>query len=172
MSHPSFQKLIARLPEGEREIEIARQGELYLARLGKEESAISWHSLEPGRVLLIADGKPLEARIARATNGTLRVEWRGRQFLVGVEDDLARRARLAHARHPGPVALRSPMPGTVIKVLVEEGQTVSGEQPVLIVEAMKMQNELAAPVGGTVVNLAARSGQAVEADEVLLEIRP
>jgi pyruvate carboxylase subunit B len=64
------------------------------------------------------------------------------------------------------------MPGTVLKVLVEEGDLVQLEQPLCIVEAMKMQNELDAPIAGRVVRLTARAGQAVEADQVLLEIRP
>jgi biotin carboxyl carrier protein len=88
-----------------------------------------------------------------------------------VADDLAERARLAHAAHAGPMPLRSPMPGMVVKVLVEEGDLVSLEQPLLVIEAMKMQNELAAPVAGKIVNLAVKPGEAVEGDQVLLEIR-
>jgi biotin carboxyl carrier protein len=64
------------------------------------------------------------------------------------------------------------MPGTVVKVLVAEGDQVQLEQPLCIVEAMKMQNELDAPFAGKIVQLMVKSGQAVEADQVLLEIRP
>lgn len=133
---------------------------------------ISWDEQECGRILLRVDGRPVECRISRLPDGTMKIEWRGRQVPVRVADDLSERARLAHAHHGGPVPLRSPMPGTVVKLLVAEGEMVLLEQPLLIVEAMKMQNELASPLAGRIVNLSVKAGQAVEGDQILLEIRP
>ncbi len=165
-----FQKLVARIADREVEVEAGADGDGYRIRTASGETDATWQPLEGGRVLFTLRGRPLVLRVQRAGEGAWRIESRGRIFTVQVEDDLARRARVAHA-HAGPVPLRSPMPGMVLKVLVEEGQTVTLEQPVLIIEAMKMQNELAAPATGTVVSVQVRPGQAVEGDQVLLEIR-
>jgi biotin carboxyl carrier protein len=174
-----FQKYTAHFPDGALACEVAVDGERFLVRpaggdedAAREETAVSWDDQECGRVLLRMDGRPVECRLTPLPGGLLRIEWRGRQVTVQVADDLAERARRAHAHHGGPTPLRSPMPGTVLRVLVEEGDLVQLEQPLCIVEAMKMQNELDAPIAGKVVRLTARAGQAVEADQVLLEIQP
>jgi len=64
----------------------------------------------------------------------------------------------------------TPLPGTVLKIAVREGDTVEAGQCVCIVEAMKMENEIYAPLGGTVKKIAAREGQSVLEGELLLEI--
>jgi len=62
------------------------------------------------------------------------------------------------------------MPGTVVEVLVKEGDTVKAGDPVLIIEAMKMENEVQAPVGGTVSKVNVAKGDSVNPDEALMEI--
>ena len=62
------------------------------------------------------------------------------------------------------------MPGKVVKVLVKAGDTVIAGQGVVVVEAMKMENELRAPLGGVVLDISAREGQAVEAGQTLATI--
>jgi biotin carboxyl carrier protein len=83
----------------------------------------------------------------------------------------ARRKLLAEAGrltgHKGPTAIRAPMPGKVVKVLAPKGTTVTAGQGVIVVEAMKMENELRAPRDGTIVEVGVREGQAVEAGEAL-----
>jgi acetyl-CoA/propionyl-CoA carboxylase biotin carboxyl carrier protein len=59
------------------------------------------------------------------------------------------------------------MPGTVVAVHVNVGQAVSAGQPVLVVEAMKMEHTVTAPLDGTVTELTAKEGQQVRMDEVL-----
>jgi acetyl-CoA/propionyl-CoA carboxylase biotin carboxyl carrier protein len=67
--------------------------------------------------------------------------------------------------------VRSPMPGTVLVVHVTEGDQVAVGQPLLIVEAMKMENVVTAPVDGVVTELTARAGQQVSLDETLAVIK-
>lgn len=67
----------------------------------------------------------------------------------------------------GRIEVKSPMPGRVVKVLVSRGQSVTAGQPVLLFEAMKMQNELRSPEDGVVSEIAVAAGQAVEARERL-----
>lgn len=69
-------------------------------------------------------------------------------------------------------ALKAPMPGKVLQLLVEEGQTVELGDPVVILEAMKMENELKAPVSGRLSSIKVEAGASVEKNHVLLEIEP
>ena len=64
------------------------------------------------------------------------------------------------------------MPGSIVRVLVNEGEQVEAGDVLLVLEAMKMENELHAPIAGVVKAVYASSGQAVEMNEVLAEIEP
>jgi biotin carboxyl carrier protein len=70
----------------------------------------------------------------------------------------------------GPQRLTAPMPGKVVRLLVGQGESVSARQPVVVIEAMKMENELRASRDGVVVELPARPGQLVEAGALLAVI--
>lgn len=97
-------------------------------------------------------------------------------LVVSVEVAPARSARIsALAQRPsasvaGPAALRSPMPGRVVKILVKAGERVVTGQAVVVVEAMKMENELRATRAGTVQALRCEEGAAVEAGQDLVLI--
>jgi biotin carboxyl carrier protein len=70
----------------------------------------------------------------------------------------------------GPQRIMAPMPGKVVRVLVKAGDTVAARQPVVVVEAMKMENELRATRDGTVTDVQAREAMSVEAGAVLVVI--
>ena len=84
----------------------------------------------------------------------------------------AREAAVHHAhRDDGPVGawqLAAPMPGKVTQVLVENGQSVKAGQALLVIEAMKMENELRAPADGVIAQVVVQPGHTVEAGAVLL----
>jgi biotin carboxyl carrier protein len=86
----------------------------------------------------------------------------------------ARRAKIAAPARAGndtaPVTLRSPIPGRVVKVLVKADDAVKAGQTVIVLEAMKMENELAAPRAGRVSLVRCAEGMAVEAGQDLLTI--
>ena len=71
----------------------------------------------------------------------------------------------------GPQRLTAPMPGKVVRVLVKAGDQVAARQPVVVVEAMKMENELRAGRGGTVAEVLVREGISVDAGALLLVIQ-
>jgi acetyl-CoA/propionyl-CoA carboxylase biotin carboxyl carrier protein len=99
-----------------------------------------------------------------------RTLWLGRDgqtWIVRQEDPAA--ARL-HGAGTGDGVVRSPMPGTVIAVSVSLGQRVSSGEPLLTVEAMKMEHTLAAPFDGVVSELAVKAGQQVSLDEPLVTV--
>ncbi|MDT8340427.1 MAG: biotin/lipoyl-containing protein [Longimicrobiales bacterium] len=96
----------------------------------------------------------------------------GEGFRVEVVDERTHRLRemrRAVGGPAGPRPLTAPMPGLVVKVEVEEGQAVTAGQGVIIVEAMKMENELRAAADGVVVRILVAPGQAVEKDQVLVD---
>ena len=72
----------------------------------------------------------------------------------------------------GPARVRAPMPGLVLLVEVSEGERVSGGQGILIIEAMKMENEIRAPVTGVVRRLSVSAGDTVERDTLLCVVEP
>jgi biotin carboxyl carrier protein len=67
--------------------------------------------------------------------------------------------------------VKAPMPGKIIDVLVREGATVTRGEPLVILEAMKMQNEILAPVSGTISKVSARANTNVMKDDMLVEIK-
>ncbi len=71
----------------------------------------------------------------------------------------------------GPQRLAAPMPGKVVRVLVKPGDQVTARQPVVVVEAMKMENELRASREGTVAEIHVREGMSVDAGALLLVIQ-
>jgi biotin carboxyl carrier protein len=67
--------------------------------------------------------------------------------------------------------IKAPMPGKIIDVLVREGSNVLRGEPVVILEAMKMQNEILSPVNGVIVKVSARANTNVMKDDLLVEIK-
>ena len=99
----------------------------------------------------------------------------GDRFEVTVVDERTRHIESlvgGGAAATGPVALKAPMPGLVVRLLVEPGQTVAGGQGILVLEAMKMENELKAPAPGVVDVIQVKVGAAVEKGALLVTFQP
>jgi biotin carboxyl carrier protein len=95
----------------------------------------------------------------------------GHRVEFAVSDPRSLRAgRGAGARADGPRAVKAPMPGRVVRVLVAVGEEVAAQQGLVVIEAMKMQNELKSPKAGRVVRLGAGEGETVQAGEVLVVV--
>ena len=129
---------------------------------------------EPGeRPIVLSAARPSGARGRIA----LEVVVAGWRFELEVEDaDLAAlRERATSSReaaiHHGPTEVRAIIPGRVVSVAVEAGDTVAAGQRLLAVEAMKMENELRSPRAGTVERVATGVGQTVELGDPLVVIR-
>jgi biotin carboxyl carrier protein len=125
--------------------------------------------VEPGIYSVLLEGRSFEARIERTENAWA-VTIGGRRLVIEVADPrrLSRKSRGLHGE--GRQRIASPMPGKVVRVLVAQGDRVEAGQGIIVVEAMKMQNELKAPGGGRVVTLSAQEGATVAAGEVLAVI--
>ena len=155
-------------------VELARAAvpaDQWIARIGQRELRFS--AVAGGRetLSLLLNGASYEVRreqLPGAENGEFNIFIGGRRFACELRDPRALRSRRARAAAgEGPKKLLSPMPGKVIRVLVPEGSSVAANQPVLVIEAMKMQNEIKSPKAGTVQKLLAPEGTAVNAGDVL-----
>jgi biotin carboxyl carrier protein len=92
----------------------------------------------------------------------------GRRYAVELRDPRAFRGRAGRGRHgEGPRKLVSPMPGKLIRVLAPPGTSVEAGAGVVVIEAMKMQNEIKSPKSGVVRNITVAEGAAVNAGDVL-----
>ncbi len=119
---------------------------------------------------LLMDGKSYETNIYQ-DNGNWEVCLRGRRFNIRVEDERERRLRMAagYTSVPkGKFSLQSPMPGLVIDIPVNVGDEVKAGQVLLILESMKMQNELTAPRDGKIARIQAKVNDNVERKQTLL----
>ncbi len=147
---------------------------------------------ERGRIVVHYDGKPVRAdyeEVDRLGQVALFLEDRsyavsiegssqeaavtvaGHLYAVEIEDERERAAHQAdRARGSGGGDVKSVMPGIVVELLVEEGQEVAEGQPLLILEAMKMQNEIGAPSAGRVAKLFVQQGEAVASGAKLVSL--
>ena len=115
---------------------------------------------------ILIGGKSLEVTAEETSKGLL-LRANGREFQVEIFDPRSwRRGRGAGIELEGRQRLIAPMPGKIVRVLARAGQHVNAGQGLLVIEAMKMQNEIRSPKSGTVEKLA-REGQTVNAGEVL-----
>lgn len=112
---------------------------------------------------------------ARFENGAAMLSFHDREVRVPIEDERGRLARLATggaAGGEGDSEITSVMPGIVKEVLVAAEDPVSAGQPLLILEAMKMENEIRAPREGVVGTVHIEAGQAVEKGASLVSLAP
>ena len=122
---------------------------------------------------LLVDGKSFEGFVYPGEE-KWEVLLMGRQFPVVVEDEREKRLRAAaggSVSETGEYHMKAPMPGMVVTVLVEEGQAIEKGQVLLILESMKMQNELKSPRAGTVGRLRVKAGESVEQKQTLLSVQ-
>ncbi|MBI3167467.1 MAG: biotin attachment protein [Chloroflexi bacterium] len=121
---------------------------------------------------LILDGKSYESYVYPGDEDW-QVLLRGRQFQVKVEDEREKRLRAAAGggvAEGGEFHLKAPMPGLVVTIPVAEGEEVKKGQVLVILESMKMQNELKSPRDGVVSHIKVKAGESVEQKQVLLNL--
>ena len=162
----------------------------FTALVGEATHALEVEPLGEGRYRIAIDGREriVDGRETGAGTFSLLIDHaaaevsvtrRGDEFQVAVGGRTHRlrlldeRARLRHQRAAsvdGAREVRAAMPGKVVAVLVEAGARVERGQGLLVIEAMKMENEIGAPRAGTVAEIRVKPGQAVEAGELLARI--
>jgi len=135
------------------------------------EQRVDATALRPGSWSLIIAGRSYQVDLDRRRGG-IAASVGASEVMLQVEDALHRRlASAAGTRAPARgESVRAPIAGKVVKVLVAVGDQIAPGSAVIVLEAMKMENELAAERGGTVSAIHKAAGQAVDTGDLLVEI--
>jgi biotin carboxyl carrier protein len=152
------------------EVTVEPDGQGYRVTLGGRVRRVEGIVGETMRVRI--DARPVEARVTRKGDA-LTVEIGGSEHRFRTRDPRA--PKLARRRSQEDATrgeLHAPMPGLVVQVLTHEGEEIEAGSPVIVVEAMKMQNALVAPLKGRVRSIPVTPGTAVESGQLLLAITP
>jgi biotin carboxyl carrier protein len=166
-------KLHATIAETELDVEIRReQGRVY-ANVDGREYELEAHQRSSTVMLRTADGKIFDCRVENISSSGQPIEVfvGARRYTLKLTDPKRLRAAAAVSGNAdGATRIVAPMPGKVVRVLVEPGAQVEAGAGVIVVEAMKMQNEMKAPKTGTVVAINAAVGATVNGGDVLAVI--
>ncbi|MBD3162623.1 MAG: hypothetical protein GF328_11010, partial [Candidatus Latescibacteria bacterium] len=125
-----------------------------------------------GEALLSINGRPEIVHVHEKPEGRVLVTTSGLEIEVELADPSAAHleGRMGAAGADARIELRSPMHGTVVQIPVAEGATVEEEAPLVVLEAMKMQNALTSPARAVVRRILVEQGQTVEGDALLVEL--
>ena len=122
--------------------------------------------VRPDVLSLRIGDRSYEVKIERA-EGAMQISLGGHRFAAEVRDPRSLRGRTRAADEHGPKNLTASMPGKVVRVLVAEGNEIEAGAGMVVVEAMKMQNEIKSPKKGTIQKILVSEGTAVNAGDVL-----
>lgn len=150
-------------------VELERHADSWQARIeGGPVGAADAAETAPNVFSVLLSDRPHEIYVTPSSDGQLQLQTGGREFTAEVIDPRSWRGRRqGGAEAEGRQQIVAPMPGKVVRLLVKAGDTVEAGQGLLVVEAMKMQNEIRSPKSGTVERVLVTEGQAVNAGEVL-----
>ncbi len=154
------------------ELELKQDESGQVAVVGDTAYAIDVLERTPDHVILRMNGRVYDILLKRnRKEGEVLVN--GKACYVQVEDlRLQQLRQLSGARSDdaGPLQISAPMPGLVLKILVQEGQQVQRRDGLVIIEAMKMENEIRAERSGVVKRIEVQEGQAVDKNQLLLQL--
>jgi biotin carboxyl carrier protein len=150
-------------------VEVERQADGWQAMLdGESKTAANIVETGPNTLSMLLAGQSHEICVTPSSDGKLNLQCGGFEFSAEVADPRSwRERRHGGAEAEGRQQVVAPMPGKVIRVLVRAGEKVEAGQGLLVVEAMKMQNEIRSPKSGTLEHILVAEGQAVNAGEAL-----
>ncbi|GAO05430.1 acetyl-CoA carboxylase biotin carboxyl carrier protein subunit [Anaeromyxobacter sp. PSR-1] len=165
---------VALLDGGKREVAVGvtrlATGQ-YEVRIGDEVHRVDAYPHDYGTLSLLVDTRSYSAMLDER-GAKVHVQVDGSVFPLELLDERKLRMRRASPRASveGRRAVTAPMPGRVVKVLVAPGDAVRAGQPLVVVEAMKMENEMRSPKDGKVVEVRVVEGQAVEGSALLCAV--
>lgn len=159
-------------------LEVQIEGRAHLVELVQTRDLSRWFAdgqpfaadaveVSPGVYSVLLDGEAFEVRIDKV-RAELRATVNGREQKIAIRDPREwKKNRGGAAEAEGRQQVVAPMPGKVVRVLVAIGDQVQAGQGLMVVEAMKMQNEIRTPKSGKIERLSVREGQTVNAGEVV-----
>lgn len=159
-------KLKAIIDDREQELNIQVDAERVRAEIDGRVYDLELREPEPGCYLFFRDAEVHECRVTKALED-FEVSLHERNYRVTIVDPKRLRSGQDSDHHHGLAEIRAPMPGKVVRVQIEAGATVEKGAGIVVVEAMKMQNEMKSPRAGVVVSINVRPGDTVNAGDVL-----
>jgi biotin carboxyl carrier protein len=143
-------------------------------RIGKRDYEVKLKSDDKFGTYILWKNRKYPVEIVRSSQNKYEILFNDISYIFTVETpfSLKRMKVLNSTRGKSEKEIiKAPMPGKIIDVLVREGSTVLRGEPLVILEAMKMQNEIISPVNGTIIKVAARPNTNVMKDDLLVEIK-
>jgi biotin carboxyl carrier protein len=168
-------KFWVKIESEEKRVRIEETGGLYSVEIDGQTRLVDYRAVGVrNHFSLIIDNRSylVESAGVRVDEGAYCAKIAGRTYNLEVLDERLVAARQASERtkEDGPYIMRSPMPGLIIDVRVRPGDRVSAGAPVVVMEAMKMQNELLSEVDGIVRSVNVKPQDPVESQAILIEI--
>jgi len=154
----------------EREVDIAREGSGYTVTMKGKTYDVSDVRLSEGLLAFLVDRRSVLAHVSNSTGETV-LSIGGRNHRIMREELDTDLPGGTHGAG-GDGRIEAPMPGSIVSVKVAEGDSVTAGDPIVVLESMKMQNEIVAPVAGVVKKLGCSEGQQVSFGEILAVIEP
>jgi acetyl/propionyl-CoA carboxylase alpha subunit len=165
-------QLVSRVDGKTERLTVERRHGKYVVEIGGVRHEVDTRVLGPWVLSLLVEGESHETAVLRLGDGVYSVDWRGRSFVVELVDPLTHLAEISRgeAGKQGKKIVKAYMPGRVVEVRIQPGDRVEAGQPLVVLEAMKMQNEIQAERSGVVSRVFVAAGEAVEGGDPLVEI--
>jgi biotin carboxyl carrier protein len=143
-------------------------------RIGKREYEVKLKADEKFGTYILWKNRKYPVEIVRSSQNKYEILFNDISYTFTVETPFSLQRMKVLKSSRGKIEreiIKAPMPGKIIDVLVREGSTVVRGEPVVILEAMKMQNEILSPVNGTIIKVGAKPNTNVMKDDLLVEIK-
>jgi 3-methylcrotonyl-CoA carboxylase alpha subunit len=150
-------------------VEYQVEGERFTVHVNGQSDQGHWVSMGSGEGWLNLDGNNQPFYITRERD-SLQIWFEGNTYRLNLVSGNARSAGKSGASALQDGEVKAPMPGTVLKVLVQPGEIVEPDQPLIIMESMKMELTLTAPVRSEVADIRCQAGQLVEMGSLLAKL--
>lgn len=148
-------------------VELARDADRWQCTVDGEPVEANAIVTRPDVLSIVIDGHAYEVKRERTRSDT-HLWVKNSRFAVEIRDPRSLRSRKAKAGSAeGPQKIAAPMPGKIVRILAPSGAAVQAGQGIIVVEAMKMQNEMKSPKAGTVKQVLVAEGATVNAGDVL-----
>jgi len=165
-------KLVVRQPGGDRLVSLEREGSKAIVRLDDTPIEIDIHSVGPSTRSILRNGRQFDVSVRQLGDDRFEVVSAFGSEVVTVLEPLAHLASTSHDSQAAAASecVAAYMPGRVVELLVASGDIVAAGEGVLVLEAMKMENEIQSERAGRIGEIFVGAGQAVEAGDPLYEI--
>ncbi len=158
---------------GEKKVNIqVRDNKLH--KINNRRTVINIEDLENDEFLIKINDKIHIGEVIDLKQNEVSVMINGNTYDFVIETELASKRKEKLAKNAGKKVskINAPLPGEIVAVLMSEGQEVHKGEPVMILEAMKMQNEITSPINGKIKSLHVKADQTVMKDQIMFEVDP